>query len=42
MDFYEAPCQVVGSVHSCNYKYEFKMGEEPLNLKLYCEKYCKF
>lgn len=43
MDFYEAaPCQIIGSIHSCNYKYDFKVEDEQINLKTYCEKYCKF
>jgi hypothetical protein len=43
VDFYEnAPCQVIGSIHTCNYKYEFKVNDEPINLKVYCDKHCKF
>ncbi len=42
VDFYEAPAQLVGSVHSCNYKYDFSMDDQPITLKNYCERYCKF
>lgn len=43
IDYYEAaPCQITGSIHACNYKYEFKVNEEPIDLRSYCEKYCKY
>ena len=43
MDFYDAaPCQITGTIHACNYKYEFKNDEDPIDLKTYCEKHCKF
>jgi hypothetical protein len=43
MDYYDAaPCQITGTIHACNYKYEFKMNEDPIDLKTYVEKNCKF
>ena len=42
MDFYEgAPCQVIGSLHTTLYRYEYLQGGSGIDLKGYCQKYTK-
>lgn len=44
LNFYEqAPCQVVGTIHSCIYKFEFNSEkDQPVDLKTYVERYSKY
>lgn len=42
IDFYEgAPCQIVGSLHSCLYRFEYLHSGSGVDLKSYCQKYNK-
>jgi hypothetical protein len=42
VDFYEsAPCQIIGSLHRCLYKYGFSSEEGAVDLRGFCEKHWK-
>ena len=42
MDFYDnTPCQIVGSIHRCHYRYHFEHMGQTLDLKEFCNKHCK-
>ena len=42
MDFYEgAPCQIIGSLHRCLYKFSLISDGNSVDLRTFCERYWK-